>query len=249
MIESNDSQSSKAGGDQWFTTTHWSVVLAAQANDSPAAQAALGQLCQTYWYPLYTYVRRQGYSPEDAQDYTQGFFERIIEKNYFSQVNRSKGRFRAFLLAAFKHYLSDQRDRERALKRGGGQRLLSLDTTTAEERYRLEPADTTTSEDMYERRWALTVMDQAHSRLREEWAATGRAELYDLLNGLDQSRPNLTYAAIGAKFGLTENGVKAAAHRMRQRFHELIRVVIAQTVAGPAEIDDEIRHLLSVISG
>src|SRR5437899_6321909 len=158
MSPSDSNQDSVSVLDQRFATTHWSVVLLAGQADSPQATEALEKLCRTYWYPLYVFVRRQGNSPEDAQDLTQAFFERILEKNYFGQVDRAKGRFRAFLLAALKNFLSDQRDYRDAAKRGGGRRMLSLDAQTAEERYQLEPVDTLTPDKLYERRWAFTLL-------------------------------------------------------------------------------------------
>lgn len=241
----------------WFTTTHWSVVLAAGQSGSPAAFKALERLCQVYWSPLYTFVRRQGYSREDAQDLTQAFFERVLEKNYFGQASRAKGRFRAFLLAAFKHFLSDQRDHERAARRGGGTPPLSLDAQAEEERYRageerdqLEPADPMTPEKLYDRRWAFAVLEQARVRLRDEFAAAGKSELYEQLKGCEAGeRKALTYAEVGRRLGLGENGIKAAVLRLRQRYGELVREEIAQTVPTVSEIDEEIRYLLAVISG
>ena len=208
------------------------------------------RLCQTYWYPLYVFVRCQGYSPEDAQDLTQGFFERVLEKNYFGQADRNKGRLRAFLLAALKHFLSDQRDRERAAKRGGGKTILSLDAQDAEDRYLLEPADNATPDKLFERRWALTVIEQARVRLRAEYAAGGKSEIYEQLKLVETGeRGELTYAEIGKRVGLSESGVKTAALRMRRRYAELLREEIAQTVATVSEIDEEIRHLLIAAGG
>jgi RNA polymerase sigma-70 factor (ECF subfamily) len=233
----------------WFTATHWSVVLTARQSGSPAAFQALERLCRTYWYPLYAFVRRQGYSPEDAQDLTQSFFERVLEKNYFGQVGRERGRFRAFLLASLKHFLSDQRDRDRAAKRGGGKLRLSLDAQEGEERYQLEPADTMTPEKLYERRWALGVLAQARARLRDEFSAAGKSDLYEELNGFETGeRKDLTYAEVGRRLSLSESAIKSAALRLRQRYGELIRDEIAQTVATASEIDEEIRHLLAVMA-
>jgi RNA polymerase sigma factor (sigma-70 family) len=247
MQGTNHPERPEAGGDG-FTATHWSVVMAVRQCDSTAAREALEKLCRTYWYPLYAFVRRQGYQPSDAEDLTQGFFERVIEKNYLQQVDRAKGRFRAFLLAALKHFLSDQRDRERAAKRGGGRPLLSLDTENAEKRYGLEPADTTTPEDLYERRWAAIVMEQARVRLREEYASARKGMLYYKLRVLEtDDERSETYAEVAAQLGMTESGVKSAAQRMRQRYGELLREEIAHTVASPAEIDEELKHLLAVV--
>ena len=232
----------------WFASTHWSVVVAAQEGDCPSAREALESLCRTYWYPLYVFVRRNGYSPEDAQDLTQSFFARVLEKDYFAKVDRSQGKFRAFLLVSLKHFISDQRDRQRAAKRGGGQVPLSLDAAAAEGRYHLEPVDAATPEKLYERRWALTVLAQARARLRQEFEASGRLELYEQLTGIEAGgEAGLTYARIGERCGLGENAIKSAALRLRRRYAELIRQEVAQTVASVAEINEEIRHLLAVI--
>ena len=249
-MQTGESSVSTHTTSDWFTTTHWSVVLTAGQSGSPAAFQALERLCQTYWYPLYTYVRRQGYSPDDAQDLTQAFFERVLEKNYFAQVAQDRGRFRAFLLAALKHFLSDQRDHERAAKRGGGRLPLSLDAQEGEQRYLLEPADTLTPEKLYERRWALTVLDQARARLRDEFAAAGKSDLYEALTGLETGEDtNLTYAELGQRLGLSESAIKSAALRLRRRYGELVREAIAQTVASASEIDEEVRYLLAVVAG
>ena len=183
MLEQEESLASTDA--DWFATTHWSVVLGVTQGERPAARQALEQLCATYWYPLYAYVRRRGYSPEDAQDLTQGFFERVIEKNYFHQVDQSKGRFRAFLLATLKHFLSDQSDRQRAAKRGGRKGILSLDAQTGEDRYQLEPVDAISPDRLYERRWAFTVLGKARARLRAEFAAAGRLQLYEHLDAFE----------------------------------------------------------------
>jgi RNA polymerase sigma factor (sigma-70 family) len=236
------------GGDDWFTTTHWSIVLAAGETSAPGARQALENLCQTYWYPLYAYVRRRGHSPEDAQDLTQSFFARLLEKKYLHQVDREKGRFRAFLLAALKHFLADEWDKARAQKRGGGRTLISLDATVAEDHYQREPADTTTPEVLYERQWAATVMEQVRTRLRQEYAAEGKGMLYYKLRLLDTGEDREeTYAQLASQQGQSVSAIKTAAQRMRRRFGELLRLQIAQTVGSPAEIDEEISHLMAVL--
>ena len=235
-------------GTATFATTHWSVVLAAQAAHTPHATETLEQLCQTYWYPLYVFVRRQGRSPEDAQDLTQEFFARLLEKNYLAQVAREKGKFRSFLLAALRHFLSDQRDRARAVKRGGGADCLSQDAQTAEERYRLEPVDRMDAEKTYERRWAMTLLEQALTRLRDENVAAGKAELFEHLRSFVAGETDSSCAEAAAQLALTESAVKSALHRLRQRYRELVREEIAQTVADPTEIDAEIRYLITVMS-
>lgn len=231
-----------------FATTHWSVVLAAQAATTPHAVEALEKLCQTYWYPLYAYVRRENYSAPDAQDLTQEFFARLLEKNHLGQVAREKGKFRSFLLAALRHYLSDQRDRDRAAKRGGGANFFSLDAQTAEARYRLEPVDRMDAEKIYEHRWAMALLEQALSRLRDENVAAGKTELFERLRNSVAGESDVSCGEAAAQLGLTESAVKSALHRLRQRYRELIREEVAHTVADPAEIDPEIRYLIAVLS-
>ncbi len=232
-----------------FVTTHWSVVLAARESDSPAARLALEQLCQTYWYPLYAFVRRQGNSPEEAEDLTQAFFERILEKQYFADVDRSKGRFRDFLKAALRHFLADWRDRERAAKRGGGKTVIHVDAVTAEERYRLEPADTMTPDRLFDRGWAVTVVENAVSRLRQEYAEARKSELYECLKfQLPSSGKGESYAQIAARLGKTESAIKSESFRLREQFLHFVRAEIQQTVAGVSDIDEEIRYLSEVWS-
>ena len=237
-----------ASGGQSFTTTHWSVVLRAGDGDSPQAASALEQLCRTYWYPLYAYVRREGHTPPDAQDLTQEFFARLLARNSLAQVGPQKGKFRSFLLAALRHFLSDQRDRDRAVKRGGGAEVLSLDAQEAEERYRLEPVERLDAEKIYERRWAMTLLERALIRLREESAAAGKAELFERLRSFVAGDSEVTCAEAATELGLSESAVKSAVHRLRERYRELVREEIAHTVADPAEIEAEIRYLITVIS-
>ena len=233
-------------GPDYFATTHWSVVLTAQRSDSTHAQAALSKLCQTYWYPLYAFVRRQGHRPHDAQDLTQEFFARLLAKNYLADVGREKGKFRSFLLTALKHFLANEWDRARAVKRGGGQVFLSLDEI--ESRYRLEPADSVTAERIYERRWALTLLEQVMKRLRAEHAQAGKAEFYEQLKGcLTVEKVAASYADLAARLHMTEGAIKVAIHRLRQRYREVLRDEIAQTVSSPAEVEEEIRHLFAAL--
>ena len=234
---------------EWFTTTHWSVVLKAADTASPAAKEALETLCRNYWYPLYAYVRRQGQDQESAKDLTQGFFARLLEKNYLNQVRPRRGKFRYFLLTSLKHFLSDEWDKARAQKRGGGQTFLSLDAATAEARYRLEPVDFMDAEKLFERRWALTILDQARKRLREEYLQAGEAAFYERLILFEAPERNTpSYAQVAAEFGFSESKVKSAMFRLRQRYRELVRAEVAHTVGTSAEIDEEISHLISVIS-
>ena len=236
--------------DRCFASTHWRVVLSAGQSTSAGGQEALEQLCRAYWYPLYAFVRRQGYGPHDAQDLTQAFFERLLEKNYVGQANPGKGRFRSFLLGALKHFLADEWDKVRAQKRGGGQALFSLDAKTAEGRYYLEPADNRSPEKIYERGWALIVLEEAVRRLGEEYAAVGKAGLFEEPRRFEPGEPDgLPYAEAATRLGMPENTLKSHVRRLRQRNRELVRAVIAETVATPAEIDEEIRHLLVMLEG
>ena len=241
---------SPSAGPRWFATTHWSVVLGATNSDAPGAAEALEQLCRTYWYPLYAYVRRQGYSPEDTEDFTQGFFACFLEKNYLAQVARERGKFRSFLLASLRRFLSDERDRARALKRGGGPIPLSLDAENAEDRYQKEPADEFTPEKLYERRWALTALDRAQACLKAEFAADNKSDLYEALKIFISGRiPDLTHAQVAARLGKSADAIRCAVQRLRRRYGELIRAEVAHTVASPIDVEEEIRHLLKVIGG
>jgi RNA polymerase sigma-70 factor (ECF subfamily) len=231
-----------------FATTRWTVVMQA-GTDSPSARQALEMLCRNYWYPLYAYVRRQGHGSHDAQDLTQAFFARLLEKNYLADVQREKGRFRSFLLASLKHFLANEWDRERALKRGGGQRLIALDDDAAESRYKLEPKDEFSADKIYERRWALTLLDQVLSRLRREFEFNGRLQEFELLKEyLSAGRTSVSYALAAEKLETTEGAVKVAVHRLRKRYRELLRAEIAQTVATASEIEAEIRYLFAALS-
>ncbi len=232
-----------------FTTTHWSLVLAAGDGTSTHAEAALEQLCRAYWYPLYAYVRRKGNDPHDAQDLTQAFFARLLEKHYVAQADRERGRFRTFLLAALDHFLADEWDKARRLKRGGGREIISFDAASAEERYRLEPVDSLDAAKLYERRWVTTLFEKVLARLEEEFCDSGKRELFDgLKSSLLAERDGASYAELGARLGLKEDAVKQAVHRMRRRYRELFREEIAQTVAGPGEVDDELNYLFTVLS-
>jgi RNA polymerase sigma factor (sigma-70 family) len=240
---------SRPAAREWFTTTHWSVVLAAGHGDEAAVQAALEKLCRAYWYPLYAYVRRSGHDEEAAKDQTQAFFARLLEKNYVRQADRQRGRFRSFLLSALKHFLADEWDKATSLKRGGGQTLLSLDDEAAEDRYRLEPADETSPDKLFDRRWALATLEQAADRLRAEYRETGRGELFDQVQGfLAGTEEGSGYAAAAARMGMSENTLKSYVHRLRARNRELLREVIADTVASPAQINEELRDLFAALA-
>jgi RNA polymerase sigma factor (sigma-70 family) len=236
-----------AGVPNAFVTTQWSVVLAAQER-SPAAEAALEKLCRTYWWPLYGFVRRQGSSPEEAQDLTQGFFAMLLERRDFQSVRREKGRLRSYLLVSLKNFLAKAHRREMAVKRGEGQSLVPLDELLARERADLEPADNLSADKIYERRWALTLLEQVLARLEDEYRAAGNAPLFEQLKELLADEPDRpSQADIAAGLGMTENAVKQAFHRLRQRYRELLQEEIANTVAAPGDIEDELRHFISVL--
>jgi len=231
-----------------FASTRWSLVAAAGQGGSPEAQQALAVLCQVYWYPLYAYARRRFARAEDAQDLTQEFFAQLLEKDYLQAADLNRGKFRSFLLTAFKNFLSKERDRANAQKRGGGRRILPLDIQAGEKRYHLEPPDHGTPESIYERRWALTLLEQALTLLRQEFANAGKQKLFESLKGtLTGDSSTEPYSRIAEKLGMTEQAVKVAVHRMRQRYKELLRGEIAQTVAADEEIDDELRDLFNAV--
>lgn len=234
----------------WFATTHWSVVLSAGDSASPQAGAALDNLCRNYWYPLYAYVRRRGHDAEAAKELTQEFFALLLSKRLLAGVDPTKGKFRSWLLGVMNHFLAHEWARVRAQKRGGGQPAFSLDDSGADERYRSEPADESTPETIFDRRWAFTVLDQAATRLRGEYETAGKGALYSTLKGFvsAESEP-VSYEEAARHLGLSQGAVKSAIHRLRQRYQELIREEIAQTVTSMAEIDEEIRYLLAVIRG
>ena len=231
-----------------FNTTHWSVVLAAQSQFSPSAQAALETLCCTYWYPLYAFVRRQGHSPPDAQDLTQAFFEHLLRKNFLREVSPDKGRFRSFLLACLKHFLADEWDKIRSQKRSGGNLAISLDAQDAEARYHQEPVDTWDAEAIYGRQWALTLIGRVLDRLEQEFVAKGKAGPFERFQSYLLDKQGPAYAELAAEMGTTEAAIKMTVYRLRQRFRELFREEVAQTVTTPADVDEEIRYLLSSVS-
>ena len=233
-----------------FMPTHWSVVVAAGRNDSTHARVALEKLCRTYWPPIYAFVRRQGHNPHDAQDLTQEFFARLLEKNYLAEVDRSKGRFRSFLLASLKHFLANEWDKSQAQKRGGGQILIPIDAATAETTCGFQPADGLTAEKIYERRWALTLLDQVLRRLRADYVHDGKEKLFDQLKPtLTEASRTVAYAEMATRLATTEGAVKVAVHRLRQRYRELLRAEIAETVATAGEVEDEIRNLFAALAG
>jgi RNA polymerase sigma factor (sigma-70 family) len=244
-----DSQGAKVPlGKSHFQTTHWSVVLAAGRSDSPRRAEALERLCQTYWYPLYAYVRQRGQGPEDAQDLTQGFLARLLEKNWLADLDPYTGRFRYFLLTALNRFLINEYDRGQAAKRGGGKPLLSLDQAQAEGRYLREPATDETPETIFDRRWALAVLDQALAHLRAETSSMGKSQQFELLNPfLSREAEAGEYSGVAEQLGLSVGAVGVAVHRLRQRYREVVREEIAHTIADPAQVDEEMRHLCAAL--
>jgi RNA polymerase sigma-70 factor (ECF subfamily) len=230
-----------------FATTHWSLVLAARDRAEPGAAAALASLCALYWYPLYAYVRRRGHGADEAHDLTQEFFARLLGKDFLAGVDRGKGKFRSFLLAACNHFLANERDRARARKRGGGRLVLSLDAADAEGRYRAEPAGGLTPEKLFERRWALALLQQVMTRLRDEFEAKGKGQLFDRLRGFLVGEKGTGYRQAADELRLSEGAVKVAVHRLRQRYRELLHEEIGRTVGAPEEIAEEVRDLFAAL--
>lgn len=233
----------------WFATTRWSVVLAAQDKASSDSQQALEKLCRTYWYPLYAFVRRQGYSADQAGDFTQGFFVRCLEKDWLAGVSESKGRFRYFLLASMKHFLSNERAKQRAQKRGGDRHIFSLDVQSAETRYTLEPEDNTTPEQLYERQWAMTLLESVLTDLEQQYSKEGKAAQFHVLKSclLGQS-DRLPYQALSVQLGCKEGAARVMVHRLKNRYRDLLRKHIAHTVDAPEEMEAELHHLKDVLS-
>jgi RNA polymerase sigma-70 factor (ECF subfamily) len=236
-------------GPAQFRTTHWSVVLQAGKAEESASADALEHLCRGYWHPIYAFVRRRGCSPEEAQDLVQGFFAALLRRKGLERVDPAKGRFRSFLLASVTHYLANERQRERGQKRGGGCEMISLDASDKEERYLVEPAHDLTPERLFEQRWAHLVLERVVARLQAELAAAGHAERFDRLKPFLSDDPEgVSYAEAAASLSLSVGAVTSMIHRMRLRYRELFRDEIAQTVADPSEVDDEIRHLIAAFA-
>jgi RNA polymerase sigma-70 factor (ECF subfamily) len=232
-----------------FATTRWSIVLAAGADPSSSgAHKALAALCETYWYPLYGFLRSRGYDAEDAQDLTQGFFVRLLEKHAINQADSTRGRFRSFLLASLKHFAANEHDREMAKKRGGGAPIVSLEVESAEGRFQMEPPSDETPDRVFDRRWALTLLARVMARLEVEASQSGKQAQFERLKTyLTGDRPQLTYADTASQLAMSEGAVKVAVHRLRRQFRDVVRDEIAQTVASAEEIEDELRHLWSAV--
>jgi RNA polymerase sigma-70 factor (ECF subfamily) len=230
-------------------TTQWSQVLAARDGSSTEAHRALEELCVAYWQPLYAFLRRLGCDPEEARDLTQAYFAELLEKDFLADVDADKGRFRSFLFTSMRHFLFHERDRSKALKRGGGTTVLSLDVDAAEHAYSREPIEELTPEDVFERRWALTVIYRGASRLQQQAAAAGKEQQFEQLKGyLTDEGSDATYREAARALDMTEGAVKVAVHRLRKRFGQCLRAELAETVADSADIDAELKHLLTVTS-
>ena len=231
-----------------FMTTQWTMVLAAGQRESPRSGEALATLCGAYWYPLYAFVRRQGYTPEEAQDLTQEFFARLLEKNYVGEADCKRGKFRSFLLTSVKHFLSNERDRARAKKRGGGKSVLPLDFQSAERQYRLEPTDNVTPQRLFERRWAVTLLDRVLTRLEGEYTDSGKAAVFHRLKDcLTREKGASPYGQIAEELDMTEGAVKVAVHRLRKRYRSLLEDEISQTVAREVDLEEEMQQLFSAV--
>jgi RNA polymerase sigma-70 factor (ECF subfamily) len=227
-----------------FATTDWRLIVSARGTDQPEARKALAELCEAYWYPIYSFVRARGYPPDKAQDLTQEFFTRLLRPGFFDSVDVEKGRFRAFMLASCKHFLSNQRDHDRALKRGGGKLTVTIDPAEAEGRFACEPWHSVTPEILFARRWAVTVLDRAAARLGEEMTRDGKAALFDRLgSALLRDGSALPYAQVAAELGMSEAAVKMAALRLRRRYRDMVREEVVVTVGEQADVDAEIAGL------
>ncbi len=237
------------GAREAFATTRWSVVLLAGRNDTERARAALAKLCQIYWYPLYAFARRRTGSPHDAQDFTQAFFEQLLERDAIAKADPARGRFRAYLLVMMKNFMAGQRERARAQKRGGGGEVLSLDLDAAERRFCAEPADGASPDKLFDRQWAVALLGEVLRQLEAEHRDGGKEETFAVLKEtLAGTRESQPYVELAARLGWTEGAVKVAVHRLRKRYRELLQAEIAQTVAGPTEAAAEMRHLLASLA-
>ena len=249
MLEAEQNSAQPSGHDGLFTTTNWTVVLSAGQVGSLESEAALSALCQTYWYPLYVFARRYGQSAEDAQDLVQGFFAKLLEKNYLKVADPEKGRFRSFLLSAFKRFMANEHHRAQCKKRGGQQTIVSLSGPETETRYRAEPADDMTPEKAFERRWAITLLNQVLMRLEAEFAESGKAQMFaELKIFLTGEKSEIPATELSRRLGLSEGALRTAVYRLRKRYRELLRQEIGRTVERAEEIDEEIRQLFATVS-
>jgi RNA polymerase sigma factor (sigma-70 family) len=248
LVDAKRGQAKHSVHFKGFQTTRWSVIFAARDGEAEEAKQALAALCGAYWYPLYAFVRRKGHDAETAQDLVQGFFARLLEHRDLESVDRGKGKFRSFLMAACAHYLANQRDHERAKKRGGPKVAISIDGLSAEGRYRCEPAHQLTAERLFEKQWALTLLDRVIERLEAEMSQAGKARQFAALKpALLGGAARAPFAQIGAELGISEDAARAAAHRLRRRYRDLLRNEVARTVDDPAQVEEEIAALFSAL--
>jgi len=237
------------GGSPVFATTHWSVVLKAGGEPSSTAVAALEKLCRTYWFPLYAFIRRKGLGEEDAKDLTQQFFTRLLERNDFRAVDARRGKFRTFLLTALTNFLSNERDRAQAAKRGGGKIIFSLDAISPEQFQLIEPSSNLSPDKLFDQRWAVKLLEAAMARLQTEMIAANRSSQYDELKRfLTDEADEGDYAGVAARLGSTGQAIAVAVHRMRHRYRQLVRAEVASTVSSPAELEEEMRYLLAALN-
>jgi DNA-directed RNA polymerase specialized sigma24 family protein len=250
MNESRPGREKSEGLNHWFTTTHWSAVLAAGESDSPQARAALEELARTYWFPVYCFIRHRGCHPEDAQDLTQEFLARFLEQDCCARADPAQGRFRTFLLACLKNFLAGEHRHATTQRRGGGATVIPWDERVAEEGYVAHSSIDLTPEMIYERRWAVSLMERVQGRLRQEYVAAGRGLLFDKLAArVWGDGDGLSYAELSVQLGQSENALRVGVHRLRQQCRELLRAEVAHTVAHPGEVEEELRHLVAVLSG
>jgi RNA polymerase sigma-70 factor (ECF subfamily) len=248
MKPSSPARAESATSQGAFRTTHWTVVLAARQQNEPPAREALASLCTTYWYPLYAFVRRQGFAPHEAEDLTQEFFYRFLQRNSLVHVDPTAGKFRSFLLACLKHFLANERERAGSQRRGGGCPAMPLEGGTAETRYSLEPADEVTPEVLFDRHWASALLERTLEALRQEYAGRDRGVAFEELEGfLPRGRGSASRVELAAKHAINVNALGVAIHRLRQRFGALLRQQVAETVASEGDVDEEIRYLISVL--
>lgn len=249
LLGADSTSSAETNRGAAFVTTRWSMVLAAARQDTTHVPAALEKLCQVYWLPLYAYVRRRGYKVEDAQDLTQAFFAQLLSRNWLATADKEKGRFRTFLLTAIERFIANEWDKARALKRGSGRVPVPIQLDTAETRYGVEPHDSCTPEQAFEYRWAVTLLDEVLIKLEAEHAGRGQLQLFAALKScLVGERSEQPYARLAAELGMSETAVKVTVHRLRQRYRELLRQEIAETVQSPDEVDAEMKHLFAVLT-
>jgi RNA polymerase sigma-70 factor (ECF subfamily) len=247
-MKSTDDASSGVPAGDYFATTRWTVVVSAGHKSSPQSDRALGELCQTYWYTLYAYVRHQGHRKEDAEDLVQGFFGRFLEKNYLEGLSAERGKFRAFLLASLKHFLANEWDKSQRQKRGGAIPHLSLDWQSADDRYHLEPPDPESPDRTFDHQWALVLLERVLGRLRQESAAQGKAKLFEQARSfLGAGGPAIDYAQAASALGTETGAVRVAVHRLRKRYREMLRQEIAQTLCDPAQVAEELESLRAAL--